>query len=209
MNVNLITNNIVDDEAISYRAFLIQSVEFLKPPKNDEKIRVAATCFMIALGHYSAIIVLLCNHHPSSAFALLRVVFESYVRGQWIAHCASEIEVTSFLKNKELPKINVLIERLEKTDSFKKQVLSKIKKCSWKAMCAYTHTGSLQVLCWNTSEAICPSYSYDEVRELLSFTETIGAHAVYGIACLAKDERIAEEVLARHRARHSLESAGS
>jgi hypothetical protein len=126
---------------------------------------------------------------------LLRVAFEAYVRGEWLAVCATDEEVEAFVKGKEPPKFRLLLERLEQTEGFKQQVLSTIEVHAWEAMCAYTHTGGLHVQRWNTPQSIEPSYEEDEIREVLSFSETIGSLAVIGVAKLAEDVDSARKVL--------------
>jgi hypothetical protein len=64
-------------------------------------------------------------------------------------------------------------------------------------MCAYTHTGGLHVQRWGTDEAIEPNYEANEIEEVLSFAETFGTLAVVGVAYLANNGKIAEDVLAK------------
>ena len=44
----------------------------------------------VAQDHHCAIVLLLQEGLCASAFALLRLEFEAYLRGAWLAHCASE-----------------------------------------------------------------------------------------------------------------------
>lgn len=155
----------------------------------------------IAQDHHHAIVVLVDHYRYASAFALLRIAFEAYVRGEWLAACATDHEVEAFVSGEEPPRIKVLLERLEQTEGFRQQVLSAIKAHAWDAMCAYTHTGGLHVQRWNTSEAIEPSYEEDEVKEVLDFAETIGSLAVIGVAKLAEDVEAARTVLEKFKER--------
>jgi hypothetical protein len=123
------------------------------------------------------------------------------VRGEWLARCATDAEVDGFFRGDEPPRFGVLLERLEQTETFNEMVLSKIKKSSWRAMCAYTHTGGLHIQRWNTPNGIEPNYEEAEIREVLSFAEIIGALAVIGIASLAEDESAAQKVLENLRER--------
>ena len=194
--------NVVNIEAVEYLNWLGASISGcnLLP---DVRVRAAAGCLAIAQDNHHAIVVLLDHERYASAFALVRVALEAYVRGEWLASCASASEVKQFLKGKEPPSFGVLLQRLEQTDAFKDQVLSKIKKRSWKAMCAYTHTGGLHVQRWNTPTGIEPNYTEKEIREVLSSAETIGALAVIGVAGLAKDVETAEKVLERFKQRYT------
>jgi hypothetical protein len=166
-----------------------------------KRVRAAASCLAIAQDHHHAIVVLLDHELYAASFALVRVAFEAYVRGEWLALCATDAEVDSFVEGTEPPRIGALLESLEQTETFNEGVLSKVKAGSWRAMCAFTHTGGLHIQRWNTPEAIEPNYDDAEVRKVLSSAETIGALSVVGIASLAGDEAAAEKVLKIFRER--------
>lgn len=140
----------------------------------------------------------------ASSFALIRVAFEAYVRGEWLALCATNTQIRRFINGEEPPKIDHLLTALENIPTFKEQVLSKIKKHRWKAMCAYTHTGGLHVQRWNTVAAIEPNYSLEEVLEVLKFAEIIASLSVLGVVALMNDEPLANSVWASFKKRISL-----
>lgn len=155
----------------------------------------------IAQEHHHAIVVLLDHGRFASAFSLVRIALEAYVRGEWLALCASDQQVESFIGGEEPQRFGVLLAQLEETPAFRQQVLSQIKSHSWSAMCAYTHTGGLHVQRWNTPAAIEPNYDEDELREVLSFAELIGSLAVLGVAGIAEDVKTAEIVFAKFKER--------
>jgi len=68
--------------------------------------------------------------------------------------------------------------------------LSKIKQNTWKAMCAYTHTGGLHVQRWNTENGIEANYSRGEILETVKFAELFAALSVMGLAYLAADNEL-------------------
>ncbi|WP_427912856.1 DUF6988 family protein [Ramlibacter sp. MMS24-I3-19] len=166
-----------------------------------KRVRAAASCLAIAQDHHHAIVALLDHELYASSFALVRVAFEAYVRGEWLALCATDAEVDKFVEGAEPPRIGILLESLEQTETFSEMILSEVKENSWRAMCAFTHTGGLHIQRWNTPEAIEPNYDDAEVRKVLSSAETIGALSVVGIASLAGDEPAAEKVLKLFRER--------
>jgi hypothetical protein len=61
-------------------------------------LQIAGILFGIAQEHHDATIRLLAEDLNGSAFALLRSVFEAYVRGEWIALRADETWVNRFLE---------------------------------------------------------------------------------------------------------------
>lgn len=185
-----------DDEisrAVSYVKELSMFVHELYVPGND-RTRVAGSCFRIAQEHHYAIVRLIEWRLFASAFSLVRVEFEAYIRGEWLSQCASDELVKAFLKGKEPPRIDCMLEQLEKIDSFNEK-LSQIKKTNWKSMCAYTHTGGLHVLNWNTEDGIEPNYVKKEVVEILNFVENIASLAILAVAGLAGDEKLAVQIL--------------
>ena len=68
-------------------------------------------------------------------------------------------------------------------------------------MCAYTHTGGLHVQRWITAESIEPSYSSEEIAEVLFFAELIGTLAVLGFATLRNDDRLGKHVFNAYQKR--------
>lgn len=192
--------SIVDEAATEYLNWIGAAIHECDLPATN-RVRAAASCLAIAQDHHHAIVVLLDHNLYASSFALIRVAFEAYVRGEWLALCGTDDEIEKFIAGEEPPPFGVLLQQLEQTEAFKEQVLSRIKANSWRAMCAYTHTGGLHVQRWNTPEAIEPSYSQDEVREVLSFAETVGALAAVGVASLANDMAAAEKILAKLKER--------
>lgn len=177
-----------------YVEWLRQVVHEKVLPANDY-VRAAAPCFGVAQEHHHAIVRLIDSGLYASAFSLLRVAFEAYVRGEWLSLCASDLQRTEFLTDKRMPELGLMLTMLEETSQFSEGILSGIKKQSWDVMCSYTHTGGLQVQRWITAESIEPSYQEEEILELLNFAEILGSLAVLGTLSLASEENLADEVL--------------
>lgn len=188
------------NDANAYGEWLRLAVHERSLPANN-RVRAAAPCFAIAQDHHHAIVVLLDARLYASCFALVRVALEAYVRGEWLALCATDAQVRKFLKGREPPKIDVLLSALERTDAFKEGVLTLIKKRTWKALCAYTHTGGLHVQHWNTSDGIEPNYPIEELLKVLRFADVVATLSVLGVVSLMNDEQLAEKLLERFKAR--------
>ena len=199
------TSFTLDSGAVEYLNWLGSSISELEMP-GSLRVRVAAGCFAIAQDHHHAIVALLDHSLFASTFALLRCEFEAFVRGEWLALCATDIEVAAFSNGEEPPALGKMLQALETTPAFAEKILTSIKASSWSAMCAYTHTGGLHVQRWGTGRVIEPSYATEEVQEALSFAEVFGALAVVGVASLASNEQVAEAVLAKVKERVRNES---
>jgi len=163
----------------------------------SNRVRAAAGCLIIAQDHHHAIVTLLDVPLYASCFSLVRVAFEAYIRGEWLALCATDKAVDDFISGEEPPKVDKLLQDIEGVETFNDQNLSKIKRHTWRSLCAYTHTGGLHVQRWNTAEGIEPNYSRAEVAEVLRFAEIILALSVLGMARIMKDEALAERVWER------------
>ena len=186
--------------AAEYMEWLRVAQHERKLPAND-CTRAAVPCFGIAQDHHHAIVVLLRNRLYASCFALVRVAFEAYIRGEWLATCATDAELQRFLQNHEPPPLNCLIAKIEEKPDFSHGVLSAIKRQHWSSMCAYTHTGGLHVQRWITADAIEPSYTPEEIQEVLFFAELIATMAALGFADLAADEALAKSIAIHFQAR--------
>ncbi len=177
-----------------YGEWLRLAVHEKSLPANN-RVRAAGSCLGIAQDHHHAIIVLLGARLYASCFALLRVAFEAYVRGEWLALCATDTQIRKFMKGWEPPKIDDLLEALSQKDAFQEGRLSLIKKRNWKTLCGYTHTGGVHVQRWNTSDGIQANYSVAEVLEVLRFADIIATLSVLGVLSLAGDAETAEKLL--------------
>lgn len=139
------------------------------------KNRTASTCFAIAQDHHAAIVLLIENTFYSSSFTLLRSVFEAYLRGLWLKHCATEAKATEFFQGTEPPK--TMVAEIEATQDFSDGVLSRIKKENWDFMCGFTHTGGLHLQRWQSHDAVEPKFDGEEIEECLNCAELFGAMA--------------------------------
>lgn len=190
-------------EANIYEEWLREIVHNCELPSTN-RVRAAGSCLTIAQDHHRAIVFLLGQRLYASSFALMRIECEAYIRGEWLALCATDTEVQQFLEGyenyKARPSIGELINKLESTPAFEK-TLSTLKKCIWETMCSYTHTDGLHVQRWNTAEAIEPNYSDEELIEVLQFADIIAALSVLGIVKLMNNETLAQKVLDRLKQR--------
>lgn len=179
-------------------AWIEQQVDEL-PLSGSVRTRLAGTCFLIAQEHHQAILLLLSQTYPlhAPAFALVRPVFDAYIRGLWLANCAADADLERFSQGKSPPTMPAMLAAIEQTQGFGSGQLSAIYTRSWSAMCAYTHTGSQQIIRWNTSEAIQPNYSDAEVDEVLSFTGALVLLSTLSLAAIATNEPLAERVLTK------------
>lgn len=150
----------------------------------SEKNRAAAASFGIAQDHHAAIVFLMKGTFYSSSFALLRSLFEAYLRGLWLKHCATDKQVSAFFRGREPPK--TIVAEIESTEAFNSGVLSRIKNENWSAMCAFTHTGGLHLQRWQSQDGVEPKFAPEELEECLNCAELFGAMAGLELVQLSK-----------------------
>lgn len=152
------------------------------------KSRVATACLGVTLDHHHGITVLVANRRFTSAFALARAVFESFLRGTWVAHCASDEQIEKLSTGWELPKIDSLLTEIEANSGYDSKTLSAIKASAWKSMCSYTHTGGLQIQHWQTETSVEPKYDDVEVEEVLAFVNLFACLSVIELVGISESE---------------------
>lgn len=161
--------------------------------------RLAGACFDIAMEHQRAIVVLAHKELYGSAFSLLRPVAEAYVRGVWLHKCASEDQLDKFAQDK-VPDFVSLVAAVEKLESHKEGVLSKMRLTSWRLMNDYTHTGYVQICSRLTADSIKANYHADEVLQALDYSDAFGYISAIAICDLANEVDVANQILQRVKA---------
>ena len=92
------------------------------------RVRPAVASLGVAQEHHHFIVLLIDHELNACAYALLRVAFQSYVRGMWFVLCATDEQIAKFWAGREPPKMDVLLQQLELTAGFAEGILSQIKR---------------------------------------------------------------------------------
>lgn len=161
----------------------------------DDRTRIAAGCHDVAMEHQKSIVLLVANSLYGSAFSLVRLIFEAYIRGVWLYRCATKKEVEKFKKGKIEKTVGQRISEVENIEGYEVGTLSKAKETSWKNMNSYTHSGFNQVVSRITESSIEPNYNDEEIRQCLYFASTIGLMSAIEVTLMAKSESMALELL--------------
>lgn len=118
--------------------------------ETTSRLRVACSLLHLCIEHQMAIHTLVDHGVIGPAFALIRLQFESYVRGVWFHRCATDPVIASFLGGAEPPKIDILIRDIESIPTFDEGLLSATKKQNWRNLNDFTHGGTIQVKARNS-----------------------------------------------------------
>jgi transcriptional regulator with XRE-family HTH domain len=171
--------------------------------KGDIRSRFAIACLDVALEYREAIVLLVSRQMYGAAFALVRSLFESYVRGVWLHRCALDTEIEAFRKDKLGKAFNSLIQDIEnlkgEKGGFDSGILSRLKKQGWKAMNGYTHSGFQHIIRRMKQDTIELNYAEDEILEALECANTLGLFCVLEIAFLSTDTQLPINVLEKMR----------
>lgn len=155
------------------------------------RFRLAVSCFYVALEHQRAIVLLISHNLHGSARALVRILFDAFIRGWWLFRCASDDDLEYFKNEDDLKKkFEGLIKDIEKLSGDDEKILSMIKSNTWSAMCSYTHTGIFQLNRYNSSQAIEPNFKEDEIIEALNFANVFGLLSALWMVSISGDDNL-------------------
>ena len=161
----------------------IDGVEF---ESKDERNRLSGALFDTVLDHANAIIVLIENRIYSSAYALVRPLFEGFVRATWLLNCATDDEIELLIEKDKFKKsFGEMLECIESKKDWPK-TLAKAKKNAWKAMHSYTHGGLHQISRKIKASTIEPVIDNEEIDEIICFAELIGSLSFSAMIAMSK-----------------------
>ncbi len=162
---------------------------------SDTRSVIAGGCLDVALEHHEAIILLVKNKHIGSAFALVRCVFEAYIRAVWLHRCASDFELESFQNEKLYKKFDDILSEIKTIEGFDAGILSEVKKHWWSPMNSFTHCGYAQVARRYNGMAIGPDYDEEDVCKALRFVDGVALLVVGYAAGQVGDMTLQQSVL--------------
>jgi hypothetical protein len=163
----------------------------------ERRVLLAVSCYDIVIEHHFGIATLLQSRISGSAFALVRPLFETFVRGIWLRHCATEKQIASYVSDKLDLKFWQLLQAVESVDGFQEGVLSDLKKSAWRAMNSYTHGGIQQAGRRISGDYIEPHFSSDENDEVIKMSGSFALFAFQQVAIEANRMDLANEALDR------------
>jgi len=160
------------------------------PAGLPDKYMVAWTLLRVSFDHAASIHSLLYHHGielSGSAFALLRPMNEALKRGAWIALCATDDQVQTFITKDKLPKVN-LAEQIEQVPPFNEfPLFSKQHANAWDKFHSFTHAGSQMVGAYTQGESVGPAFPPELIIEVLNHAEAIAMMVVQIMVMIAGD----------------------
>ncbi|GAB2885305.1 hypothetical protein GCM10027046_12160 [Uliginosibacterium flavum] len=153
----------------------------------NERSQLSASFLSLVIRHQRAINDLFSLKHGNSALALLRPQTESLVRGLWFRRCATQAELTAFIKSEKIPPLPKMIASIETTPGYKNGTLKIYKERTYKQLCGFTHGGNLQFFYLNTDGEVRSAIPLEVVDNSLNDAARIALLA--GLDLCAIDNR--------------------
>lgn len=175
--------------------WIAESLDGLKIPTlpTERRTQLSAATLHVAIEHHQAIVLLVEQGLHASAFALMRVLFEAYVRGCWLATAASDHEVAR-ADHDEFPPFGSMVKSIEACGAAPADSLTVIKAKHWDSLNSLTHTGGAQRELRLTPEGLGYPNSDTFVHDSLKWGNTIGLLAARGLSILAGDPHLYEAI---------------
>jgi hypothetical protein len=123
--------NEVQEELRSIVAWISEQTRGMPLP-SERRARMALGCLDLALEHQAGICVLAEQLLWGSVYALVRCMFDAFVRGVWLARCASDRDLEAFeLAGLRGKPFSDLVDDVERVLGHSRGVLSKVRTSSW------------------------------------------------------------------------------
>ena len=183
-------------KAFELHDWIAQRLDGLDIPR-ERRVLLAVFCYDVVIEHHVGVATLLSSRINGSAFALVRPIFETFVRGVWLRRCATDEQISQFVSDKLDLHFGQLLEEIEKLDAFRDGMLSGLKKNAWRAMNSYTHGGMQQAGRRTKGAYIEPDFPPEEIVEVIKLAGTFALLAFQQIAFEATRMDLANEALQR------------
>jgi hypothetical protein len=198
MHMNLLSNY------TEMLRFVEKELDEMLITSDKPNIKAAATLLTVTIDHAQGIRILLEKGAYPSAAALMRVLFETYIRAMWISECANEKQVKTFINKDKV------VSTEDKSIHFKDLVkaveashdlpayLSEIQANVWSGLNSLTHGGNIQLARNFDGKTIRHCYDNELVNEVIEFSTMLTCLAFSGILDLANNkngELVTDELL--------------
>jgi hypothetical protein len=180
------------------------------PVLHTHKSFVARALCRGAFDHFNAICYLTAAGANSSAHALLRVQWESLIRGLWIYLACPEQDVELYWSGRRrIPGLQQAIKAVEKgilrraikqgLPSPKHWVLTDLQVAIGNLMHELTHMGARQMQAYTRGASeIAPNFESEAVDSMLMFSTRIALYTVASFSWITENETLDNEAMAKY-----------
>lgn len=146
----------------------------------SEKLAVASLC--ICLDHREATLLLAAHGARTSAFTMMRPVFEACVRGCWFGFVANDQQVELLFAGKLSTKLEAMARAVGKAEPALRAIES-LASMYKERLDEFTHGTGAQLERWYGATEVTPRHSAGEIVDVLRFVDSIGL-----VACVAREK---------------------
>lgn len=176
-------NNVVGIE-------IIESLKDMNPELN-ERGNLSLMLHFVVFDTQRAIYDLVGLRHFGAASALLRVLFETHIKAEWLMLCATEKQVEQFkrdsVKSASKPKNGInfqeMIADLESKKPNLNGSLQAFKDNHWKGLNSFTHSGAMQLMQFQGSR----DATEDTGSNTIDFANRFAINSLGSVGELLKD----------------------
>lgn len=158
---------------------------------------ISATYLAVTLETHQAITVLLRENLRSSAIALVRVEFESFVRGLWVLQCCDDQKAIAVYDGKLHISIDKMIKQIETKPAYAHKMLSRYKSATWPMMSQFAHTGRQQLLRWTSDNEIGSRHTDEEMLKVSNSGALFACLAAMYVAGIYDDQELVDACVAK------------
>ncbi len=167
-------------DSASTSAFIASALGTEARLSRAQKLAVASLC--ICLDHREATLLLVAHGARTSAFAMMRPVFEACVRGCWLGFCANDQQVELLLAGKLSTKLEIMARVVGKVEPALRAIES-LASMYKERLDEFTHGTGSQLARWYSATEVTPRHSAGEVIDVLRFVDSVGL-----VACVAREK---------------------
>lgn len=139
-------------------------------PRTGGQVELALAWFAMALDHREAIILLVHRTARHSAYALVRPMFDCFVRALWAHWCLTPDMLRELQRTGRHPTTERIVARLNR-DAPIGPAIARAKAGSWDALSDFVHGGPRQVDRWTRQAKVGSAHPDGEVIELLDVVD--------------------------------------
>ena len=114
-------------ESREIHTWTISSLDDILFPVN-KRLLLSIAAFDVVLDHFTGITALTENRVYGAAFALVRPLFETFVRAVWLKDCGTDQDLLLFERDEFSRSCGQALREIEQLESFKSGALSNLKR---------------------------------------------------------------------------------
>lgn len=193
--LNLAPNQESERIAADLVRLLSDKIDGIDAPASERSV-LALSCLYASLDHHAGLVLLFGTGLFAPAFALIRPLYEGFIRGTWLGFCATDEQILAFGHGSEPPKISEMIESIESSSPFGgTATLSEAHKRNWSSLCGFAHNSVQQSLLAIQPNEIARNCSREKLNEALGYSGSVATLAAIVVCAVAGKDEVAGELL--------------